>query len=121
VTRPNFSGEWVLNVPDSALSPLVAPAVESGFVRIEHREPTVSVHLCIVMDGTPHDARFERPTEWDGNALLFSDTFPTPGGELTITFRYAVEDGGTRLRATERLTGAREQDNVWVFDLRRAG
>ena len=114
--KPNFSGKWVLNVADSALSPVVAPLVASGFVHIDHREPTVSVHLCIVMDGKPFDVRFERPSEWDGEALLFSDTVPTPDGDLTITFRYAIEDAGRRLRATERLSGAREQDNVWVFD-----
>ena len=28
----------------------------------------MSVHLCIVMEGKPHDARFERPSEWDGEA-----------------------------------------------------
>jgi hypothetical protein len=116
VPTPNFSGEWILNVGDSALSSVVAPKVESGFVRIDHREPTVSVHLCIVMEGKPHEARFERPSEWDGDALLFADTFPTPQGELTITFRYALEEAGRRLRATEWLRGAREQDNVWVFD-----
>lgn len=114
--KPNFTGEWTLNVPASALSPAVAPVVQGGFVRIEHREPTVSVHLSIVMDGKPFDARFERPSEWDGRALLFSDTFPTPEGELTITFRYELEDDGRRVRASETLRGAREQDNVWVFD-----
>jgi hypothetical protein len=115
---PDFTGEWILNVAASTLSPVVAPAVQSGFVRIDHREPTVSVHLCIVMDGKPVDARFERQSEWDGEALLFADTFPTPEGELTIIFRYALQDGGRRLQASETLRGAREQDNVWVFDLR---
>jgi hypothetical protein len=116
MAKPNFTGEWILNVAASALSPVVAPAVQSGFVRIEHREPTVSVHLHIVMDGKPHDARFERPSEWEGDSLLFSDTFPTPDGELTITFRYEVHDDGRRLHAKEWLRGAREQDNLWVFD-----
>ena len=115
---PNFTGEWILNVRDSALSPVVAPKVESGFVRIDHQEPTVSVHLCIVMEGKPHEARFERPSEWESDALLFVDTFPTPDGDLTIGFRYQIEDEGRRLRATEWLRGTREQDNVWVFDLK---
>ena len=51
--RPNYSGEWILNVGASVLSPVVAPVVQSGFVRIEHREPTVKVHLSITMDGKP--------------------------------------------------------------------
>ena len=56
----DFSGEWTLNVSASTLSPVVAPVVQSGFVRIEHREPIVSVHLSITMDGKPFDVRFER-------------------------------------------------------------
>jgi len=40
--KPDFTGHWILNVPASTLSPIVAPVVQGGFVRIEHREPTVS-------------------------------------------------------------------------------
>jgi hypothetical protein len=62
VKKPDFSGEWTLNVSASTLSPVVAPVVQGGFVRIEHREPTVSVHLSITMDGKPFDVRFDRTT-----------------------------------------------------------
>jgi hypothetical protein len=49
--------------------------------------------------------------------LAFTDRVPTPGGELTIAFRYELLESGSRLRAAEQLRGAgREQDNVWVFD-----
>jgi len=117
VEKPDFSGEWTLNIEASTLSPVVAPVVQHGFVHIEHREPTVAVHLCITMDGTPFDVRFERASRWDGETLDFTDTTPTPNGDLVISFRYQLEDAGRRLRATERLRGAgREQDNVWVFD-----
>lgn len=120
VQKPDFTGEWTLNLEASALSPVVAPVVRSGFVRIEHREPTVSVHLSITMDGTPTDVRFERPSEWDGEVLVFADRIPTPTGEMTIVFRYELQEGRRRLRATEQLRAPdREQDNVWVFD--RAG
>ena len=115
--KPDFSGDWTLNVAACALSPVVAPAVQSGSARIEHREPTVSVHLSITMNGEPFNVRFERPSNWDGDVLAFTDTVQTPNGELTISFRYELQDSGNRLRAAERLRGAgREQDNVWVFD-----
>lgn len=115
--KPDFSGEWTLNVPACVLSPVVAPVVERGFVRIVHREPSVSVHLSIVMNGQPVDVRFQRPSNWDGDALVFADTVPTPQGDLTISFRYELQGVGNRLRAAETLRGAgREQDNVWVFD-----
>ena len=51
--KPDYSGEWTLNVGASALSPVVAPVVESGFVRTDHHEPTIAVHLSITMDGKP--------------------------------------------------------------------
>jgi hypothetical protein len=117
---PNFSGQWTLNLEASTLSPVVAPVVQHGFVRIEHREPRVGVHLSITMNGEPVDVRFQRSSNWDGDALVFTDTVPTPNGDLTISFRYELQDTGRRLRASEVLRGAgREQDNVWVFD--RAG
>ena len=37
--KPDFSGEWTLNRQASTLSPGAA-AVQSGVVRIEHRDPT---------------------------------------------------------------------------------
>src|SRR5690349_3168736 len=68
-------------------------------------------------NGEPVDVRFERPSNWDGAALVFTDIVPTPNGDLTISFRYELQDAGSRLRASEVLRGAgREQDNVWVFD-----
>ncbi len=101
----------------SALSPVVAPVVQGGFVKIDHREPTVAVHLSIKMGGKPFDARFQRSSKWDGEALIFDDTIPTPNGEMTIEFRYELLEGGRRLRAAEQLRAPdREQDNVWVFD-----
>ena len=115
--KPDFSGEWTLNVQASELSPVVAPVIENGFIHINHREPTIAVHLSITMSGKPFDVRFERSSSWDGETLVFNDTVNTPNGGLTISFRYQLEDLGRRLRATERLRGAgREQDNVWVFD-----
>jgi hypothetical protein len=117
VQKPDFSGDWTLNVGASALSAVVAPVVQSGFVRIEHREPAIAVHLSITMDARPFEVRFERASNWEGEVLAFIDSMDTPNGELTISFRYQLEDSGRRLRATEQLRGAgREQDNVWVFD-----
>jgi hypothetical protein len=120
VPKPDFTGEWVLNLQASTLSPVVAPVVQSGFVRIEHREPTVTVHLSITMDGKPFDVRFTRSSVWDGDALVFIDRVPTPNGDMTIAFRYEQQVNGRRLCAAEQLRAPdREQDNVWVFD--RAG
>jgi len=38
-------------------------AVESGVVRIEHREPTFTFHRTYVIGGAPHEASPTRATE----------------------------------------------------------
>jgi hypothetical protein len=54
---------------------------------------------------------------WDGDALVATSRVEIPNGEMTIAFRYELEDGGRRLRASEVLRGGgRDQDNVWVFE-----
>ena len=54
---------------------------------------------------------------WGGDALVATFRIQIPGGELMISFRYELLDGGRRLRAAEQLRGAgRDQDNVWMFE-----
>jgi hypothetical protein len=54
---------------------------------------------------------------WDGDALVVTWRIYGPDGEVTVSFRYELQDGGRRLRAAEQLRGGgRDQDNVWVFE-----
>jgi len=134
--KPDLSGEWKLNRQASMLSPVVAPAVQSGVLRIEHREPRFTSHLTIVFDGKPVESKFELLSDgrevattddrgqrivsslrWDGDALVATWRIQDPDGELTISFRYELQDGGRRLRAAEQLRGGgRDQDSLWVFE-----
>ena len=133
--KPDFSGEWTLNRQASALSPIVAPVAQSGVLRIEHHEPKFTAHQTIVLDGKPFESHFELLSDgrevvadaggrrivstlrWDGGALLFTSRIQGPNGELTISFRYELQDGGRRLQATEQVRGGgRDQDNLWVFE-----
>ncbi len=134
--KPDFSGQWKLNVQASTLSPIVAPVAQSGVLRIEHREPKFSADQTIVLDGKPFDSKFELLSDgrevattddrgvrivstlrWDGDALVVTWRIHRPDGELAISFRYELMDGGRRLRASEQLRGGgRDQDNLWVFD-----
>ena len=135
--KPDFSGEWQLNRQASILSPIVAPVAQSGTLRIEHEEPTFKCHMTIVFDGKLVDTRYEMLSDcretvateqgrrtastlrWDGDALVATSRIATPNGEMTISFRYELDDGGRRLRASEQLRGGgRDQDNVWVFERR---
>jgi hypothetical protein len=133
--KPDFSGEWTLNRDASVLSPIVAPAAQSGALRIEHHEPSVAMQMTIVLSGKPFDTKYELLSDgrdvvatdggrrivsrlrWDGDALVAAWRIEGPDGEMTISFRYELQDGGRRVRATEQLRArGRDQDNVWVFD-----
>ena len=133
--KPDFSGEWKLNRQASALSPNVAAAAQSGSLQIEHHEPKFAAHQTIMLDGKPFDSKFELLSDgrevaetsggrrtvsslrWDGDALVSMFRIQRPDGEMTISFRYELQDGGRRLRATEQVRGGgRDQDNLWVFE-----
>ena len=133
--KPDFSGEWKLNVQASTLSPIVAPVAQSGVLRIEHHEPRFAAHQAIVLDGKPFESKFDLLSDgrevvtdgggrrivstlrWDGDALVFTTRIQSPDSEMTISFRYELQDGGRRLRAAEQLRGGgRDQDNLWVFE-----
>ena len=133
--KPDFSGEWKLNVQASSLSPIVAPVAQSGVLRIDHHEPRFSAQQTIVLDGKPFESTFEMLADgnevtatdggrrivsslrWDGDVLVAAWQIEIPNGEMTIAFRYELQDDGRRLRAAEQLRGAgRDQDNVWVFE-----
>jgi hypothetical protein len=134
--KPDFSGEWKLNRQASTLSPAVAAAAQNGVLRIEHHEPRFTGHQTIVLDGKPFESKFELLSDgrevatpldrgrrivsslrWDGDALVVTWRTQGPDGELTISFRYELQDGGRRLRAAELLRGGgRDQDNLWVFE-----
>ena len=136
--KPDFSGEWKLNRQASRLSPIVAPVAQSGVLRIEHREPRFTAHQTIVLDGKPFDSKFELLSDgrevattddrgrrtvstlrWDGDALVVTWRIQRPDADadVTISFRYELQDGGRRLRAAEQIRGGgRDQDNLWVFE-----
>jgi hypothetical protein len=133
--KPDFSGEWQLNRQASMLSPIVAPVAQSGTLRIAHKEPNFKCHMTIVLDGKPVETKYELQADgreivgteqgrrilsslrWDRDALVGTWRIEIPNGEITISFRYELEDGGRRLRASELLRGGgRDQDNVWVFE-----
>ena len=134
--KPDFSGEWTLNREGSTLSP-GADAVQSGVLKIEHREPMFRSNAEFIGPTGPVRYAYELQTDgrevaatqqgvasvsslrWDGDALVFSGRIQRSDGDLTISFRYELIDAGRGLRADEQLRGrGRDQDNVWVFQRR---
>ena len=135
--KPDFSGEWKLNLQASTLSPIVAPVAQSGILRIEHHEPKFTAHQTIVLDGKPFESNFELLSDgrevvteargrrigstlrWDGETLVFTSRIDGPNLQMTVSFRYELQDGGQRLRAAEQVRGTdHDQDNVWMFERR---
>jgi len=135
--KPDFSGEWVLNRQVSVLPPPVSN-VESGVVRIEHREPSFSFRRTYVIGGMPREASFTIRTDgsetsetgplgmatvstlrWDGAALVLAMRIKGTGVEATNDVRYELLEGGRRLRATEQgRSPLGNHDAVWIYDRR---
>ena len=134
--RPNFSGEWTLNRQASTLSS-GADAAQSGLWQIEHREPTFRHKASFVTESNPIQWEYELLSDgrevvatqqgattvsslrWEGNALVVMWQTRHSDGEMKISFRYELVDGGRRLRAMEQVRGTdHDQDNVWIFERR---
>jgi hypothetical protein len=133
--KPDFSGTWMLNRQASSLPPPVS-AVESGVLRIEHREPSFSFHRTYVIGGAPREASFTLLTDgretsetgakglttisrlrWASDALVLAMSIQGAGFTATNDVQYELLNGGTRLRATEQLRSPQGgHDAVWVFD-----
>jgi hypothetical protein len=135
-TRPDFSGEWVLNREASTLSP-GADTVKSAVWQIEHREPAFRQKAAFVLENGSREYEYELESDgpevewseegmstvsglrWDGDALVVTFRTQFPDSEMTVSFRHELVDAGRRLRAAEQLRGTdHDQDNVWIFDRR---
>src|SRR5262249_57457970 len=125
--------QWTLNRQASSLSPGAA-AVESGVVRIEHRDPIFRYKATFASASGPLQYDYELQSDgrdvgatqngvttlanlrWQGEALVTRRRIQRPGGETRISFRHELIDGGRRLRAVEQLRGGGQaQDNGWIF------
>src|ERR671924_364215 len=110
-TSPDFSGNFVLDRAASVLQ-AESSAVESGTVRIEHREPSFRFVRTFVVKEKPFDTVFDIATdgrevsravagrssrsrlEWQGRSLLLTVLIDTPGGEVSNVVRYELLEGG---------------------------
>ena len=81
--RPDFSGEWILNRQACTLSPTAAP-VQSGVVRIEHRDPTFRYKAMLVSESGKVQYKYE----------LLSD-----GREVTVNQQGTTTVSGLRWEA----------------------
>jgi hypothetical protein len=134
--RPDFSGEWTLERAASTLQGEMS-SVESGSIRIQHRDPSFGFTRTFVVKTQPIDTAFEIQTdgrevansnrgltskarmEWQGSSLLLTVLIEGPRGTISNVVRYELLDGGRTLRAVEDVGGAApSHHNVWMFGRR---
>ena len=129
--KPNFSGEFVLDRPASALEGGAA-TIASATLRIEHDEPRFRCSASFAFSTDVIEFTVERFTDdrakvfsahegsrcyWENDVLVTEDRVGSPDAPVAMTWRYELDAGGRRLRATERMRGGgRDQDNVWEFE-----
>lgn len=130
--KPNFSGEFVLDRPACALD-ANASAFTSARLLIEHDDPRFRCSASFATSANVFEFTFVRFTDgresvigaphertrcyWEHDVLVSEDREGTPEAPVVMTWRYELDAGGRRLRATERIRGGgRDQDNVWEFE-----
>src|SRR5215469_812374 len=109
--KPNFSGEWSLDVDKSNFGPMPPPA--TMIRKISHSEPEMTVEQATTggpqgdqsfkfkystdgkettneMMGTPAKTK----AAWDGNALVINMSVDAGGNEIKITDRVSLSDDG---------------------------
>ena len=117
-------------------------AVQTGVVRIEHRDPMFRYKAAFVGENGPlqygplpyeYELRSDgrevgfiqqglttvSTLRWEGEALVATWRIQRVDGELRVSSRYELIDTGRRLRAVEQVRGGlQDQDNIWMFDRR---
>ena len=130
--RPNFSGDWTLNL---AKSTIATSGIEAGTVRIEHKDPAFSFQRTFTTKDGPDESRWELTTDgkeqvrtsgnitrrsrlyWESDTLVLDEKAEMSGRTATNVVHYRLENGGAVLVAREtEITPRFRHDNVWVFD-----
>ena len=131
--RPDFSGEWILDRQASHLTG-GASGMESGVLRIDHRDPKCSFHISMraggesverawesrLSDEVPLvDSGFYSRLFWEGDALVFQCGSRSADESWSMLWRYQLFDSGQRLRAVEEMRGrGNDPENTWIFERR---
>lgn len=134
ISRPNFSGTWVLDLSRSSLE---IPAPDSSIFVIDHDEPQLVAERTHVLGGEANTVRtaletdsvlrsvrvgdLEIPTRvyWDGDALVLEQEWSQGDVQITNHVRYTLADKGETMVADEHMrAGPDSHHNVWTFQRR---
>ncbi len=130
--RPNFSGEWVLNL---AKTTTANKGITGGTVRIDHKEPVLKFRRTLATADGPSEGGYDLTTDgkekvttsgsmtrrsrmyWEGGELVLDEKIEMSGRTATNVVHYRLENGGAVLVAREtEITPRSRHDNVWVFE-----
>jgi hypothetical protein len=130
--KPDFSGNWRLNLQKSHLE---VPVPDSATFRVEHQEPKFKLTRTFVFGGKNDTISFELTTDgkeyyrkdgnqeswtrmyWQGNSLVLDSKIRINGKDGTNIVTYSLADNGRTFLAVERLRAPKfSHINHWVFD-----
>jgi hypothetical protein len=132
--KPNFSGDWKLNISKSTMGPIPAPT--SYTRKVTHAEPSITIEDT--QTGSPlgdqHDTRtyttdgkeisyqangadVKSAATWDGASLQIDSKASVQGMDLIIKDKVTMGDDGKTLSDTVHITTPMgDLDLVLVFE-----
>jgi hypothetical protein len=133
--KPDYSGEWALDLQRSTLDPRIAAGIEKGTITIVHRDPAFELRRVFMRSGKPDSVSFALSTDgvekieiegqvtwhmrmtWEDGVLVARMTGKAPQGDATNVVHYRLLDGGRTLEARESFRGPSLQyDNIWILE-----
>jgi hypothetical protein len=118
--KPNFSGEWKLNLSKSEFGPFPAP--NSRTDKIDHKDPNlkinttssgqqgeISVDLAYTTDGkestnTIRGNPVKSTVKWEGGALLIDSKGTFGGNDVQIKDKWTLSEDGKTLTINRHFT-----------------
>jgi hypothetical protein len=120
--KPNFSGNWKLDLAKSDFGAFPAP--EKASLKVDHQDPKLNVvssatsdmgdqnvDLKLMTDGTETTNEVmgmpvKSKGKWDGRAVILESKFTMDSGDVAIVDRWTLSDDGKTLTLDRKWTGA---------------
>lgn len=133
--HPDFSGEWILNLPESRLQAKWTAGLEKGIVRILHNEPDFRYWRVFIIKGNDDILSFNLQTSghekieetddrkvtsslsWKQDTLVYVTRTISGKREAINIARYHLANNDSTLVTDEKFTAPKmTYHNLWVFD-----
>ena len=117
--KPDFSGEWKLNVDKSNFGPMPPPTSQTQ--KIDHKEPVIKITTAqngmdgeYTMDATyttdgkesknnMRGADAKSIAKWDGDSLAIDTKLDFQGMEITIKVNMKLSEDGKTINSTSKI------------------